>query len=107
MPMSVFSRSTECHNQDKVSMGTIAARDCVRVNKLTAQVTAAMLLAAFQALDLRLKKGELTVVDLGQAEKTYNEIATFFKPLEDDRPLENDLRKALELIEKRCFNLRS
>ena len=26
MPASVFSRSTECHNQDKVSMGTIAAR---------------------------------------------------------------------------------
>ncbi|MDN5515390.1 MAG: aromatic amino acid ammonia-lyase, partial [Pseudomonas sp.] len=25
MPASVFSRSTECHNQDKVSMGTIAA----------------------------------------------------------------------------------
>lgn len=24
MPASVFSRSTECHNQDKVSMGTIA-----------------------------------------------------------------------------------
>jgi histidine ammonia-lyase len=31
MPASVFSRSTECHNQDKVSMGTIAARDCLRV----------------------------------------------------------------------------
>ena len=31
MPASVFSRSTECHNQDKVSMGTIAARDCLRI----------------------------------------------------------------------------
>jgi histidine ammonia-lyase len=29
MPASVFSRSTECHNQDKVSMGTIAARDAI------------------------------------------------------------------------------
>jgi histidine ammonia-lyase len=54
MPASVFSRSTECHNQDKVSMGTIAARDCTRVNTLTAQVIAACLLAAFQALHLRL-----------------------------------------------------
>ena len=105
MPASVFSRSTECHNQDKVSMGTIAARDCVRVNKLTAQVIAAALLAAFQALDLRLKNGELTPHDLGQTEKTYNEIAGFFKPLEDDRPLEDDLRKALALIEERHFNL--
>jgi len=105
MPTSVFSRSTECHNQDKVSMGTIAARDCVRINKLTAQVMAASLLAAFQAIDLRLKKGELTARDLGQSEKTYQEIAGFFKPLEDDRPLEDDLRKTLELIEQRHFKL--
>ena len=105
MPMSVFSRSTECHNQDKVSMGTIAARDCARINKLTAQVMAASLLAAFQAFDLRLKKGELKTADLGQTEKTFNEIANFFKPLEDDRPLEDDLRKALKLIEERHFSL--
>jgi len=105
MPMSVFSRSTECHNQDKVSMGTIAARDCMRINKLTTQVTSAVLLAAFQAIDLRLKKGELKLSDLGKAEKTYNEIAAFFKPLEDDRPLEDDLRKTLKLIEERHFSL--
>jgi histidine ammonia-lyase len=105
MPMSVFSRSTECHNQDKVSMGTIAARDCVRINKLTAQVMAALLLATFQALDLRLKKGELTLRDLGQAEKTYHEIAGFFRPLGDDRPLEGELRQALQLIEKGHFCL--
>jgi histidine ammonia-lyase len=101
MPMSVFSRSTECHNQDKVSMGTIAARDCVRINKLTAQVMAASLLAAFQALNLRLKNNELTQKDLGPTEKTYREIAGFFKALENDRPLEAELRRALELIEER------
>jgi len=53
MPASVFSRSTECHNQDKVSMGTIAARDCLRVLELTEQVCAAMLIAARQGLALR------------------------------------------------------
>ena len=53
MPASVFSRSTECHNQDKVSMGTIAARDCLRVLELTEQVLAAMLVAARQGLTLR------------------------------------------------------
>lgn len=106
MPASVFSRSTECHNQDKVSMGTIAARDCARVNKLVSQVMAASLLAAFQAIDMRLKNGELTRCDLGQTEKTYEEIASFFKPLEDDRPLEDDLRKTLELIENRLFSIK-
>jgi len=57
MPASVFSRSTECHNQDKVSMGTIAARDALRVLELTEQVMAISLLAAAQAVDLRLRVG--------------------------------------------------
>uniref|UniRef100_UPI000B35A04A HAL/PAL/TAL family ammonia-lyase n=1 Tax=Crenothrix polyspora TaxID=360316 RepID=UPI000B35A04A len=48
MPASVFSRSTECHNQDKVSMGTISARDCLRILELTEQVAAAVLFAAVQ-----------------------------------------------------------
>ena len=53
MPASVFSRSTECHNQDKVSMGTIAARDALRILELTERVAAIVLLAACQAVDLR------------------------------------------------------
>jgi len=53
MPASVFSHSTECHNQDKVSMGTIAARDCVRVLDLTETVGAILLLALCQATDIR------------------------------------------------------
>jgi histidine ammonia-lyase len=53
MPASVFSRSTECHNQDKVSMGTIAARDCLRVLELTETAAAIVTLALCQALDLR------------------------------------------------------
>jgi len=54
MRASVFSRSTEAHNRDKVSMGTIAARDCVHVLELTEQVAAAHTLTAVQALNLRL-----------------------------------------------------
>jgi len=53
MPASAFSRSTENHNQDKVSMGTIAARDCLRVLELTQRVSAIGLLACCQAVDLR------------------------------------------------------
>jgi histidine ammonia-lyase len=50
MPAASFSRSTESHNQDKVSMGSIAARDCLRVLTLTEQVAAAHLLATQQAV---------------------------------------------------------
>jgi histidine ammonia-lyase len=53
MPATAFSRSTECHNQDKVSMGTIAARDCLRVLELGEQVVAALLLAGAQGVALR------------------------------------------------------
>jgi histidine ammonia-lyase len=53
MPATVFSRSTECHNQDKVSMGTIAARDALRVLELSERVAAIVLLATVQAVDIR------------------------------------------------------
>jgi len=53
MPASAFSRSTESHNQDKVSMGTIAARDCLRSLELAETVAAIGLLAASQAVELR------------------------------------------------------
>ena len=53
LPASVFSRSTESHNQDKVSMGTIAVRDCLRILELAETVAAIVLLAALQAVDLR------------------------------------------------------
>jgi len=53
MPASAFSRSTESHNQDKVSMGMIAARDCLRVLELGETVAAVHTLALCQAVDLR------------------------------------------------------
>jgi histidine ammonia-lyase len=53
MPASVFSRSTECHNQDKVSMGTIGARDALRVLELTETVGVIALLAVCQAAEIR------------------------------------------------------
>lgn len=52
-PVSVFSRSTEAHNQDKVSMAPIAARDARATVQLVQEVAAIHLLTACQALDLR------------------------------------------------------
>jgi len=59
VPAAAFSRSTESHNQDKVSMGTIAARDCRRIVELSETVAVIVLLAACQALDLRAGGSEL------------------------------------------------
>ena len=52
-PTTIHSRSTECHNQDKVSMGTIAARDARSIVELAQNVAAIHLLACCQALELR------------------------------------------------------
>ncbi|WP_144155918.1 histidine ammonia-lyase [Paraburkholderia sp. BCC1885] len=91
MPASVFSRSTEAHNQDKVSMGTIAARDCLRVLELTEQVAAAHTLAAVQAARLRLRLNPATLVPqpLEAFMQSVSEDSPF---VDEDRALEFDLR---------------
>src|SRR5690554_6258141 len=106
LPASIFSRSTECHNQDKVSMGTIAARDCLRILQLTEQVTAAMLLAAVQAMRLRIKQGEIAVENLSAGvSKTIDEVSEVFPYLEEDRPLEPKLRQVISLIQQQHWAL--
>jgi histidine ammonia-lyase len=105
MPASVFSRSTECHNQDKVSMGTIAARDCVRALELTEQVAAALLLADTQALRLRLSAGETAEGALAGVRVLYEEARALFAPLVEDRPLEAELRVTVARIERREWSL--
>jgi len=106
MPASVFSRSTECHNQDKVSMGTIAARDCIRVLELTEQVAAAVLLSVMQALELRLRAGELDASHILPAvSEMKNSVFADFEFLTEDRPLEGELRRFTSMIQDRAWNL--
>ncbi|MGF1794942.1 HAL/PAL/TAL family ammonia-lyase [Photobacterium swingsii] len=106
MPASVFSRSTECHNQDKVSMGTIASRDCLRVLQLTEQVAAASLLAATQALELRKKHNELDDNHFSPALKAMTTaVLNDFEPVIEDRPLEGDLRKFIAMIQQQHWSL--
>jgi histidine ammonia-lyase len=99
MPASVFSRSTECHNQDKVSMGTIAARDCLRVLELTEQVAAAMIMATVQGVTLRQNLTDANSTSLPSAVidfmKNVGEHTSF---LDEDRPLDKELRTMTNLI---------
>lgn len=93
MPASVFSRSTECHNQDKVSMGTIAARDALRVLELTEQVAAAHLVCTTQAVRLRVEQGSLTPALLGpQLTAHLAEMTRRIPKIVEDAPLEGTLR---------------
>jgi histidine ammonia-lyase len=104
MPASVFSRSTECHNQDKVSMGTIAARDALRVMELTEQVGAAMLIAARQGLALRRRLDPTLTLPAP--------LADFLAVLEDrialvaeDRALDRELWSLADALRERAFDL--
>jgi len=104
LPASVFSRSTECHNQDKVSMGTIAARDCLRVIELTEQVVAAMLIAARQGLALRERVG-LNAQLHGSLADMYAELGQRIALVEEDRALDRELRELLVEIRAQRWEL--
>jgi histidine ammonia-lyase len=58
-PASVFSRSTEGHNQDKVPMGAISARELRGIQNLADHVLMISLLACAQATDATGRAAEL------------------------------------------------
>jgi histidine ammonia-lyase len=92
-PASVFSRSTEAHNQDKVSMAPIAARDARTVINLVEEVATIHLLTACQALDLR--GAEL----MGTRTRAAYDLIRARAPFVDrDRRMDVDISAVLELI---------
>ncbi len=106
MPASVFSRSTECHNQDKVSMGTISARDAVRVLDLTEQVAAACLAAVSQALEIRRRRGDLPASGMAdEVSAMHKAVLDVCAYVEEDRPLEQELRSLCAAIRQRRWKL--
>ncbi|WP_432011210.1 aromatic amino acid lyase [Streptomyces cucumeris] len=93
-PVSVFSRSTEAHNQDIVSMGTIAARDARTVNGLVREVAAIHLLALAQALDLRgVEAASPAVRAVHRLIRKHSAFVTH------DRRLDHDIEAVIGLIE--------
>ena len=93
MPAASFSRSTESHNQDKVSMGTIAARDAERVCELTERVVSIHLLAAAQACDIRDNTGLRPLLA-----KALKNIRLVSAPVLADRPLDKDIESMCAAI---------
>ena len=93
MPAGSFSRSTESHNQDKVSMGTLAARDAARVCTLTERVTAIHLIAAAQACELR---GNIRYRP--QLKTLLKHIRKIAAPTREDRPMDRDIECMVQSI---------
>jgi histidine ammonia-lyase len=91
-------------------MGTIAARDCLRVLQLTEQVAAAETLAVTQAIELRRRgsgphggapAGELA----DEPTRFLASVLETFTFLEEDRPLEPELRRVVTMIQQRHWPL--
>jgi histidine ammonia-lyase len=104
MPASVFSRSTECHNQDKVSMGTIAARDCLRVLELTEQVAAGLLISVRQGVALRRRLQTDLMMTLA-LERMYADLEERIPLIEEDRALDRDLLALIGAIREEAWEL--
>jgi len=92
-PATIHSRSTEAHNQDKVSMGSIAARDARTIVELTENIAAIHLIACCQALELR--GVERSSPRTRRAFELVRERVAF---LDGDRYLDEDIARTVELI---------
>jgi histidine ammonia-lyase/phenylalanine ammonia-lyase len=92
LPMTLFSRSTEAHNQDKVSMGATAARGARDVLVLVEKVAALHLLALCQAVDLR------GASKLGATRPLYEAVRGISRPVGPDRELDEDVERLLESL---------
>jgi histidine ammonia-lyase len=103
MPAASFSRSTESHNQDKVSMGTIAARDLRRIVDLGETVAAISVIAAAQAVDLREHRDGETALPAG-VRQARDCIRAHVEPVYEDRRLDLDIAKVKSLIGEGLFD---
>jgi histidine ammonia-lyase/phenylalanine ammonia-lyase len=93
-PATIHSRSTEAHNQDKVSMGTIAARDARTIVELAENVAAIHLIACCQALELRgVEKAS------PQTREAFDLVRERVAFLDEDRYLDEDIARTVELIQ--------
>jgi histidine ammonia-lyase len=106
LPATSFSRSTECHNQDKVSMGTLAARDALRVLELTEQAASALLLATVQALRIRVRQDGRALDRLSpQARRRFDAWAEELPFLDEDRPLDRTLAETTHRIRTQTWSM--
>jgi phenylalanine ammonia-lyase len=96
-PSMIHTLPTEQYNQDMVSLGTHSALTAMDMTAMAREAVAMVLIAVCQAIDLRrsanhLGKGNRAIYDRLRSEVTF---------LGKDRPLDRDIAKVGELIQKR------
>ena len=87
-------------------MGTIAARDALRILELCEQVAAANLIATVQALRLRLRERHLTAALIGPRLNAFlGDLGRIVPALDRDIPLDVTLDGLITAIRTRTFAL--
>ena len=97
-PATIHSRSTECHNQDKVSMGAIAARDARSIVELAQNISAIHLIACSQALELRGVERCSP-----QTREAFDLVREQVRFLDGDRYLDEDIAAVVDMIRAGAF----
>ena len=93
-PASIQSIPSNGDNQDVVSMGLIATRNCKRILENNHYILAIELLAAVQAVDLAGHYNQLSPV----GKLTYNLVRAHVAMLHTDRYMSDDIYKAAGLL---------
>ncbi len=97
-PATIHSRSTECHNQDKVSMGAIAARDARTIVELAQNIAAIHMIACCQALELRGVERCSP-----RTREAFELVRRQVRFLDGDRYLDEDIAAVVEMIRAGAF----
>jgi phenylalanine ammonia-lyase len=107
-PSLVHTLPTEQFNQDIVSLGTHAATTAMDVSRLLRHAVAINLLAAVQAVDLRLALTGRGVDGLGAGTRAiYNAVRETSSFVMEDRALDKDIAAVSELIGQRKIRVMS
>lgn len=85
-PSSIYSRSSESHNQDKVSLGMTAANQCSDLLRQFFDLQSLCLLVAAQAIEVREIKFQGAL-----SKKLFAEVRNVSAKVTKDRPLEKDV----------------
>lgn len=92
MPLTSFSRSTEAHNQDKVSMGATAARQTRDLVEIVERASCMHLIALCQAADIR------GADRLGRTRRVYDAVREEVSFVEVDRPMDDDIEAVRSML---------
>jgi len=85
-------------------MGTIAARDCLRVLELTEQVVAALLITVRQGVWLRCRVNP-AVAPSPSLTHMMEQLSADIEQITEDRRLEPELRLLLERIRSQAWDM--